>query len=230
MEAEPAKNFFICRLAERHRVIMLGGMAVIAYGRSRHTKDFDIWLEPLGSAGNWAVALIDTMREFPDCYVWSLAERRKLNDEEIADEAETHGVLRISGFDLPVDVFRRPNEFLEEDFESVWQSSTRMEDGVALPAEVHLYATKINTGRQRDIDDITFLESLVKARFKDRLPVCDLKEATEMLDRFLDPETLQFAKTNPHPEVRDLALKYLREFEAEGDPYSRDILAAGGWE
>jgi hypothetical protein len=47
-----------------------------------------------------------------------------------------------------------------------------------------------------------------------------------MLDRFLDPEVLQYARTNPHPEVRALARKYLHEFEAEGDPYSRDILAA----
>jgi hypothetical protein len=51
-----------------------------------------------------------------------------------------------------------------------------------------------------------------------------------MLDRFLDPEALQYARENPHPEVRALVLGYLREFEAEGDPYSRDILAAGGWE
>jgi len=62
-------------------------------------------------------------------------------------------------------------------------------------------------------------KSLVKARFKERLPICDLQEATMML-----------APTNPHPEVRSLALKYLREFESEGDPCSRDILAAGGWE
>jgi hypothetical protein len=56
-----------------------------------------------------------------------------------------------------------------------------------------------------------------------------LAEAKSMTDRFLDPEALQYAKDNPDPEVRALALKYLREFEAEGDPYSRDILAAGGW-
>jgi hypothetical protein len=105
-----------------------------------------------------------------------------------------------------------------------------LEDGVALPSPVHLYVTKINTGRQHDLDDIAFLESLIKARFKERLPVCDLAEATSMLDRFLDPEALQYARENPHPDVRALVLGYLREFEAEGDPYSRDILAAGGWE
>lgn len=76
------------------------------------------------------------------------------------------------------------------------------------------------------MDDIAFLESLVKTRFRERLPVCDFAEATGMLDRFLDPEVLQYARTNPHPEVRALARKYLHEFETEGDPYSRDILAA----
>ena len=90
---------------------MLGGMAVIAHGRSRHTKDFDIWLEPFGSPNIWSENLLITLKEFPQSYVWSLAERRRLENLEIAEEAETYGVLRIGGFDLPVDVFRRPNEF-----------------------------------------------------------------------------------------------------------------------
>ena len=46
-----------------------------------------------------------------------------------------------------------------------------------------------------------------------------------MFDRFLDPEVLQYARTNPNLGVRELARKYLHEFEVEGDPYSRDILA-----
>lgn len=230
METHAAKNLFICRLAEKHRVIMLGGMAVIAHGRSRHTKDFDIWLEPFASAEIWAENLICTLKMFPEAYVWSLAERRHLEVTEIAGEIVEFGVLRIGGFDLPVDVFRRPNEFTEESFDMVWNSSKIMEDNVALPDELHLYISKMDTGRQHDQDDMAFLEMRVKARFKERLPVCDLAEATAMLDRFLDPECLQYAKTNPHPDVRALALKYLREFESEGDPYSRDILAAGGWE
>ncbi len=209
---------------------MLGGMAVIAHGRSRHTKDFGIWLDPFETSALWAEHLLSTLKEVPQAYAWSLAERRRLDDFEFAEEAETYGVLRIGGLDLPVDVFRRPNEFSEGDFESVWKSASVLEDGVALPSPVHLYVTKINTGRQHDLDDIAFLESLIKARFKERLPVCDLAEATSLLDRFLDPEALQYAKDNPHPEVRALVLGYLREFEAEGDPYSRDILAAGGWE
>jgi hypothetical protein len=155
-----------------------------------------------------------------------MAQRRNLDHSEIAAEIGQFGVLRIGGFSLPVDVFRKPNEFTTEEFEIVWRDSKLMEDKVGLPNELHLYVTKINTGRQHDLDDIAFLESLVKTRFRERLPVCDFAEATGMLDRFLDPEVLQYARTNPHPEVRALARKYLHEFEAEGDPYSRDILAA----
>lgn len=59
-----------------------------------------------------------------------------------------------------------------------------------------------------------------------RLPVCDAAEARGLLERFLDPEVLAFALENPDAEVRAMALTHLREFEAEGDPYSRDILAA----
>lgn len=226
METDLPKNLFIRRLTENHRVILLGGMAVIAHGRSRHTKDFDIWLEPFENAKVWAANLLSILNQFPEAVIWSLAQKRVLLPTEIANEIETYGVLRINGFDLPVDIFRRPNEFEAEDFDQVWAGASITEGRMSLPNELHLYVTKLNTGRQHDLDDIAFLESRIKVRFRERLPVCDLKEATAMLDRFLDPEVLQYAETNPHPEVRALALKYLREFEAEGDPYSRDILVA----
>tara|TARA_R110002049_G_scaffold24793_2_gene87915 strand:- start:18 stop:716 length:699 start_codon:yes stop_codon:yes gene_type:complete len=184
-----------------------------------------IWLEPFASAEQWAVALTQCAQRFSGIYLWSLADRQKLEPSEVAEEIEEVGVLRVSGFDRDINVFRRPNELGVESFESVWERTVRaLEGGIRLPAPLDLYVSKANTGRDQDWTDQLFLESLVKARFKERLPVCDLREATEMLDRFLDPETLQFAKTNPHPEVRELALKYLHEFHAEGDPYSRDIL------
>jgi len=201
-------------------------MAVIAHGRSRHTKDFDIWLEPFGSPEAWAEHLTVALREFPESYVWSLAQRRKLEPMEIADEIGDFGVLRIGGLNLPVDVFRKPNEFEPEDFERVWSQSTVMQDGVRLPNAIHLYVTKLNTGREHDLDDIAFLEGRVKAKFRQRLPVCDFAEAKDMLDRFVDPEVLQYGLDNSNADVREHVLALLHEFEAEGDPYSRDILAA----
>lgn len=222
---------FTHALAARHRVVLLGGMAIITHGLSRKTKDVDLWLEPLTSPVAWAEALKTCLGDFPDCYLWSLADRKLLAPDEIAEEIDEVGVLRVSGLDRDIDVFRSPNELGIESFESVWKRSVKeLEGGVRLPDPVDLHISKANTGREHDWQDQLFLESLIKARFKERLPVCDLAEATSLLDRFLDPEALQYARDNPHPEVRALVLGYLREFEAEGDPYSRDILAAGGWE
>jgi hypothetical protein len=227
METDIPENLFIRRLAERHRVLLLGGMAVIAHGRSRHTKDFDIWLEPFGSPEEWGANLACALEEFPESWLWSLARRRRIGPEEAPGEIAEYGVVRVNGFALPVDVFRQPSEFDAEDFEQVWKGSLRLDDSIGLPDEADLYLSKINTGRESDHDDIAFLESKIKSRLRARLPVCDLAEAASLLERFVDPTVLDAARTNPHPEVRRLCHQYLREFAAEGDPYSREILE--GW-
>ena len=132
----------------------------------------------------------------------------------------------MNGLTLPLDVFRRPNELEIENFEDIWPRARALKEGTRLPDEIDLYRTKINTGREQDWHDRIFLEGRVKARFRERLPVCDAAEARGLMERFLDPEVLAFALENPDAEVRAMALTHLREFEAEGDPYSRDILAA----
>lgn len=224
MEIGVPKNLFLRRLAALYRVLLLGGMAVIAHGRSRRTKDFNIWLEPMNDESQWASALRGVLAEFPDAYVWSLAERRQITPKEIEPEVSEFGVVRVGGLGLPIDVFRRPNGIEVESFDAVWNQANTLEDGLGLPNELDLYLTKADTGRRQDEDDIAFLESKVNERFKERLPVCDLAEALHMLERYTDPALLLHAKANPSKDVRDLALKYLREFAAEGDPYSRDIL------
>ena len=226
MEAGISTDDFVRELARRHRVLMLGGMAVIAHGFSRPTKDSDVWLEPLGSTEEWAACLQETMAAFPGLQVWSLARRCVLAPQEIAADVEEFGVVRVNGLTLPLDVFRRPNELEIENFEDIWPRSRALKEGARLPDEIDLYRTKINTGREQDWKDQLFLESLVKKRFRERLPVCDAAEARGLMERFLDPEVLAFALENPDAEVRAMALAHLREFEAEGDPYSRDILAA----
>jgi hypothetical protein len=55
---------FIQALTENHRVLLLGGLAVIAHGYSRATKDADIWLEPLESAADWSRLIEDTCARF----------------------------------------------------------------------------------------------------------------------------------------------------------------------
>ncbi|MEQ1861742.1 MAG: hypothetical protein ABMA13_17630 [Chthoniobacteraceae bacterium] len=201
-------------------------MAIIAHGFSRPTKDSDVWLEPFGSAEEWASRLREVMNTFRGLQVWSLSRRCVLPPEDIAAEAEDFGVVRVNGLSLPLDVFRKPNELEVGSFEDIWSNSRALKDGVHLPDEIDLYRTKINTGRDQDWKDQLFLESLVKKRFRERLPVCGAAEARGLFERFLDPEVLAFALDNPDAEVRALALVHLREFETEGDPYSRDILAA----
>lgn len=200
-------------------------MAVIAYGLSP-TKNSDVWLEPLGSAQEGAACLQETTNSFPGLQVWSLARRCVLLPQEIAADAEEFGVVRVNGLTLPLDVFRRPNELEIENFEDIWPRARALKEGTRLPDEIDLYRTRINTGREQDWKDQIFLEGRVKARFRARLPVCDAAEARGLLVRFLDPEVLAFALENPDAEVRAMALTHLREFEAEGDRYSRDILAA----
>jgi hypothetical protein len=46
-------DLFIGKIAADYRVILLGGLAVIAHGLSRSTMDADVWLEPMDSAGTW---------------------------------------------------------------------------------------------------------------------------------------------------------------------------------
>lgn len=44
---------FIDRLTESHRVVVLGGLAVIVHGYSRHTHVADVWLDPMESPEVW---------------------------------------------------------------------------------------------------------------------------------------------------------------------------------
>ena len=53
-------------LATHHRVLMLGGLAVISHGHSRPTYDADIWLDPDYSCDDWAEAVTDILSGYPD--------------------------------------------------------------------------------------------------------------------------------------------------------------------
>lgn len=67
---------FLGRVATRQRVVVLGGLAVIAHGLSRPTKDGDAWVDPLDSPEAWARRVKETLGESPDTTLWSLAEHR----------------------------------------------------------------------------------------------------------------------------------------------------------
>ena len=43
----------VARLAAEKRVVMIGGLAMIAHGLSRATKDVDVWLDPTLGLEKW---------------------------------------------------------------------------------------------------------------------------------------------------------------------------------
>lgn len=215
---------FIAALASKQRVLVIGGLAIIAHGFNRPTKDADIWLDPLDSPESWAEALNEVCAGFRGLSFHTLPGWRQISGAELAEAAADVGMIRLSGLDCPVDVFRRPNEFPEDGFDEVFQRGTINADGTRLPDPLDLIITKLNTGRSKDLDDSRHLESVIRERYRRILPKATLAEAKALLDRFLDWEVCKSALENPAAEVRDHALKCLRELSADGDPFSRALL------
>ncbi|MGB6222702.1 hypothetical protein [Haloferula sp.] len=215
---------FIDKLTPNHRVIIIGGVAVIGHGMSRHTKDADIWLEPLHHAKAWADVVDSVCRQVPGTSIHRLPGWIEVRGSEIAHAAEETGMVRIHGLNVPLDIFRKPNEFDESVFDAVAKRAKRNDDGTLLPEPLDLVQTKMNTVRDHDQQDILFLESLVRADYKKRLPVATIEEATAMLNRYSEWQVLQAALENPSEQVRALAHQHLREFAEAGDPFSQAIL------
>lgn len=202
----------------------MGGLAVIAHGHSRHTQDADIWLDPVESPAEWAAVLERAREDFSGITIHRLPGWTEVSGSEIAAAADETGMVRILGLSCPLDIFRRPNEFVELGFEEVVGRARKSSDGTYLPAPLDLIQSKLETGREKDIKDIEHLESLVRDEYKKRLPLATLDEAGEMLDRYSEWQVLVMALENPLEEVRELAMTHLREFAAAGDPFSQAIL------
>ncbi len=215
---------FIDQLTLNHRVVILGGVAVIAHGYSRHTQDADIWLDPMSSAAEWAGVIHAVCQIVPGTTIHRLPGWVEISGTEIASAVEETGMIRILGLNCPLDIFRRPNEFEVSEFDDVASRTSRSGDGTLLPDPLDLIQSKFDTGRDKDLRDIEHLESVVRADYKKRLPTATLEEATALLERFSEWQVLISALENPSPEVRELATAHLREFAAAGDPFSQAIL------
>ncbi len=216
---------FVDELTTRHRVIVVGGLAVIGHGLSRPTKDVDLWLEPMPSIRDWAEAIEEVCRSVPGTTIHRLPGWVKVSGRDVVDAVEETGMVRIHGLRTPLDIFRAPNEFDAEFFDAVATRAKRNDDGTLLPEPLDLIQTKFNTGRDQDARDIGHLEGLVQSEYKERLPTATPEEAREMLGRYCEWQVLKAALTNPSAEVRDLATGYLHEFAEAGDPFSQAILA-----
>lgn len=219
---------FIAALTERHRVIVIGGLAVIAHGFNRPTMDADVWLDPMDHSASWAEVLTEICERFPGLTIHTLPGWRRVSGVEIATAAEEVGLVRILGLDCPMDIFRRPNEFDEASFEEVLSRCTRNADGTWLPDPLDLAISKDQTKREKDAHDINFLEGLVRERWVKLLPKADPSEARALFERFVDWRTCEAALANPNPVVKALATSHLCELAKEGDPFSQALLEGRG--
>lgn len=221
---ETPTDRFVRILTRRHRVVVLGGLAVIAHGFSRSTYDGDIWLDPMSSSREWSGFLEKAAREFGGLTLHRLPGWVPVSGQDLIDAVDEIHMIRVEGLDCPLDVFRKPNEIEISDFDSICQRAVTRADGTFLPDALDLIQSKFDTGRDKDLQDILYLESVVRTDYKKRLPTASLEEAQEMLARYSEWQVLVAALENPSPAVHELAMSHLREFAAAGDPFSLAIL------
>lgn len=222
---------FLRLLTGEHRVLVLGGLAVIAHGLSRATKDAAVWLEPMASAETWLEVLHAAIRRSPvPLELRCLPGWRVLEGEELIANVEQTGVIRVLGLHVPLDIFRRPNQVQEADFEAFWAAAVAQDDGTRLPAPLDLLMTKEDTGRDRDHGDRGFLLAKARSDAGAALALADAREARRILGAFFDYEVCRRGLANPDAEVRALIATELRVLVSDGDPFARDILAEQGFD
>lgn len=211
-------------LARRHRVLMLGGLAVIGHGLSRSTYDSDVWLDPGLPVGEWCSAVRAMTEGQSHLDIVSMGNWESVSKEDFPAVILRDGVVRITGVNQPMDIFRKPNQLEPEEFDEVWIRSVILEDGTRLPDPIDLLVSKQETGRGKDRADIIFLEGKIEADYLARLPRVSADEAVRMLGRFLTPRVAEAALAHPDQGVGQLARKFLQELAEEGDPYAAEIL------
>ena len=215
---------FLARAASRQRAVVIGGLAVIAHGLSRPTKDGDAWLDPLDSPRAWADRLRETLKEFPEAGLWSLAERCIAKPEDLEEIAAIDGVVRVTDLVTDLDLFYRPNGLEQSDFNGVWERASVWADEVRVVDPLDLIVTKDATGREQDQLDIAFLESKLRNDLGARLKSATFAEAEAIFARYADHVVAARALENPDPAVQALAREILEGFAAQGDPFARDAL------
>ena len=224
MGAKTESDEVIRCLAEEFRVLTLGGLAVIATGLSRNTYDADIWVEPFASPEEWSNHLSPILYASGTAQPVAIGSWEKIGRGNLAGVIGRDGVIRVSGLERPLDVFRDPNQLAMEDFDEIWDRAQLQDDGTRLPDPIDLLVSKQETGRDKDRADIIFLEGKIEADYLARLPKVSADEAARMLGRFLTPRVAEVALSHPDHGVGQLARNFLHELAEEGDPYAAEIL------
>lgn len=211
-------------LAARQRVVMLGGLAVISHGHARPTYDADIWLDPNLSPSAWTEAVWSLTTHHSALRFVSIGTWLEIPHEQFADVISRDGVVRMMGANQPLDIFRDPNQIDMTSFDEVWSRAEALEDGTRLPDAVDLLLSKQDTGRDKDLQDIAFLEAKIEREYLEKLPTADEHEALHMLGRFLTPKVAESALSHPSVTIRELGLRFLDELADEGNPFAAEIL------
>lgn len=202
---------FVRSLAAGSRVLLMGGMAVIAHGLNRGTRDVDVWLEPFGTESLWATRVLEVKQAFPMARVYDLLNHVTVADQEAVVCVGRDGLVRIDGLDRPVDLFRVPNNLETGDFELCWQHAVMSLGDVRVMDEVDLLLTKEDTTRDQDVADVAYLERRIRSRLIPLVRTCDVGEADAILSRYADAEVCKAAIENPSEAVRKLAKQVLDE-------------------
>ena len=219
-------NEFLTNLTKSRKAILIGGLAVIAHGLSRGTKDADIWLEPMASAEDWLQAIQDAIRKYPTpLTIHCLPGWQELQGSELVSNINDVGMIRVNGLPVPLDIFRKPNGYEISQFKSVWKNAQVHTAGVRLPRAADLIPTKESTGRERDSGDWFFLLNKSRQEQGDALAKAKTAEqAHSILADYFDYEICKRGLKNPHPEVRNIILEELQILAADGDPFAKEIL------
>jgi len=213
---------FISELASEGRILLIGGLAVIAHGLSRGTKDADIWFEPFETPKIWADKINSVLKKFENASLFDVFENKKIQPENLADHIFNKKMIRINGLERWLDIFREPNNLKTDDFNIIWNTATPFQK-TRLPLEEYLLQTKY-TNRYSDERDTTFLEKKIFDKFSAEIKIADYNRAKEIFDIFAYFRLFELALENPNPKVKDLAIKNLKEFAKDGDPFSAEIL------
>lgn len=214
----------LAHLAEQNRVILLGGLAIIAHGLERSTKDADAWLEPYETPDTWARQVIKTTASLPNLTFLQIATWQPFPAEELSARISEDRVVRIVGSDRPLDLFREPNQLPLEDFDEIWNAATELKDGVRLPSDIHLLISKEDTGRPHDLLDIEFLQKKAEDRLIPKAKCASPLHLQSIFEQFLTRRIAEAALENPHPEARSLALTQLHTLAQAGDPFAQELI------
>lgn len=225
MEAPPTTAGLIEALASRFKVVTLGGVAVISHGLNRNTYDADIWVDPTGTLSDWVSRVGPVIFTYPLACPVRIGSWSPFAEADLITVIDDDKVIRVMGLERPLDIFRDPNELEISEFDDVWNRAIALGDGTRVPDVIDLLVSKQATGRDKDMQDIVFLEAKAEREYLAKLPNASAEQAALMLARFLTPKVAEAGLHHPEESVRQLSLGYLKELAEEGDPFARDILA-----